>query len=109
MADNKQSISTHWLVKAKGGVTQVIFQVGDTDYRGESATEIVRAIELDTPDYICQGQPLRHFLLWSLNQLGDKLPARELDLSDRLSDEALALSDLYLRDEYGAGELLNDH
>lgn len=86
----------------------MIFQVGGKDYRGESATEILRALELDTPDYPGQGQPLRQFLLWSLNQLGDELPARELDLSDRLPDEALALSYLYLRDEYGAGELLSD-
>ena len=87
----------------------MIFQVGGKDYRGESAREIVRALELDTPDYPCHGQPLRQFLLWSLNKLGDKLPARELDLSDRLPDEALALNYLYLRDEYGAGELLRGH
>lgn len=86
----------------------MIFQVGGKAYCAESATEILRALELDTPEYPCQGQPLRKFLLWSLDQLGDKLPARELDLSDRLPDEALALSYLYLRDEYGAGELLSD-
>jgi hypothetical protein len=83
----------------------MIFQVGEKDYRGESATEILRALERDTADYPYRGQPLRKFLCWSLSQLGDKLPARELDLSDRLPDEALALSYLYLRDEYGAGEL----
>lgn len=87
----------------------MIFQVGGKDYCGESATEILRALELDTPDYTGQGQPLRQFLLWSLNQLGDKLPARELDLSDRLPDEALALSYLCLRDEYGAGKLSREH
>jgi hypothetical protein len=86
----------------------MIFQVGEKDYRGESATEILRALERDTADYPYRGQPLRKFLRWSLSQLGNKLPARELDLSDRLSDEALALSYLYLRDEYGAGELLSD-
>jgi len=86
----------------------MIFQVGGKDYSGESATEILRALEIDTPDYPSPGQPLREFLLWSLDRLGDKLPARELDLSDRLPDEALALSYLYLRDEYGAGELLSD-
>jgi hypothetical protein len=86
----------------------MIFQVGEKNYRGESATEILRSLEQDTPDYPYRGQPLRKFLRWSLSQLGDKLPARELDLSDRLPDEALALSYLYLRDEYGAGELLSD-
>ena len=86
----------------------MIFQVGEKKYWGESATEILRALELDTPDYPSPRQPLRQFLLWSLDRLGDRLPARELDLSDTLPDEALALSYLYLRDEYGAGELLSD-
>ena len=87
----------------------MIFQVGEKDYRGECATEILRALERDAAEYPYRGQPLRKFLRWSLSQLGDKLPARELDLSDSLPDEALALSYLYLRDEYGAGELLSDH
>lgn len=29
----------------------MIFQVGGRGYGGESATEILRALELDTPDY----------------------------------------------------------
>jgi hypothetical protein len=86
----------------------MIFQVGEKNYRGESATEILRALELDTPDYPSPGEPLREFLLWSLDRLGDQLPAPELDLSDRLPDESLALSYLYLRDEYGAGRLLSE-
>jgi hypothetical protein len=51
------------------------------------------------------GRTLRQFLLDSLEQLRDRVPLRELDVSDRLGDEMLALSYLYLRDEFGAGEL----
>lgn len=85
----------------------MIFRVIGKDYRGESATEIVRELERDTADYPWRGQPIREFLIWSLNQLRDRLPPRELELSDRLEDEALALNYLYLRDEYGAGEFLD--
>jgi hypothetical protein len=34
------------------------------------------------------------------------VPARDLDISDRLEDEALALAYLVLLDEYGMGELI---
>ncbi len=84
----------------------MIFRVSGKNYHGESAAEIVRELERDTANYPLRGQPIRQFLLWSLNQLRDRLPPRELELSDRLEDEALALSYLYLRDEYGAGEFL---
>lgn len=86
----------------------MVFLIDGENYRGESATEIVRAMEQDAMDYPHGGGPIRQFMLWSLNQLGDRVPPRELDLSDRLEDEALALSYLCLRDEYGAGELFVD-
>lgn len=84
----------------------MIFLIDGKNYRGESALEIVQALEQDATDYPHRGQPIRQFMLWSLNQLGDRVPPRELDLSDRLEDEALALSYLCLRDEYDAGELI---
>jgi hypothetical protein len=86
----------------------MIFLIDGKNYRGESALEIVQALEQDATDYPHHGRPIRQFMLWSLNQLDDRVPPRELDLSDRLEDEALALSYLYLRDEYGAGELFVD-
>ena len=86
----------------------MIFQIDGKNYQGESALEIVHALEQDAMDYPHRGQPIRQFMLWSLNQQGDRVPPRELDLSDRLEDEALALSYLCLRDEYGAGELFVD-
>ena len=84
----------------------MIFLIDGKNYRGESALEIVQALEQDAADYPHRGRPIRQFMLWSLNQLGDRVPPRELDLSDRLEDEALALSYLCLRDEYDAGELI---
>jgi hypothetical protein len=39
-------------------------------------------------------------------QFGGSVPARDLYVSDRLGDEALALAYLVLLDEYGMGELI---
>jgi hypothetical protein len=82
------------------------FQYRGKEYRGTSAIDIVRAIERDAEHYPHRGQSLRRFLNWSLERLGDRLPPRDLDLSDRLNDDELALNYLYLRDEYEAGKLL---
>jgi hypothetical protein len=82
----------------------MIFRAGDREYRGSSALEIVRALKQETKsDGIAQ--PVRQFLIESLLQFRDRIPLRELDVSDRLDDEMLALSYLYLRDEFGVGEL----
>ena len=81
------------------------FQLKGKKYRGASALDIVRALESDAEDYPHRGQSVRRFLRWSLERLGNRLPPRDLDLSDRLEDDALALNYLYLRDEYGAGKL----
>lgn len=85
-----------------------IFKNNGKTYRGASALEIVRAMERDAVHYPHRGESVRKFLLWSLERLYDRLPPRDLDLSNRLEDGELALSYLYLRDEYGAGELLID-
>jgi hypothetical protein len=84
------------------------FQINGKKYRGASPLDIVRALESDAEGYPHRGQSVRQFLLWSLERLGNRLPPRDLHLSDRLEDGALALSYLYLRDEYGAGKLLMD-
>jgi hypothetical protein len=90
------------------GFHEMIFQIDGKSYRGASAVEIVRALERDAADYSYPGQMVRQFLLWSLSRLRDRVPPRELALSDRLDDEALAFSYLCLCDEYGVGELLVD-
>jgi hypothetical protein len=71
--------------------------------RGECRRD--RALERDAADSPYPGQTVRQFLLWSLDRLRDHVPPRELDLSDRLDDEAIAFSYLCLCDEYDAGEL----
>ena len=81
------------------------FQCNGKNYAGASALDVVRAIERDTAQYPHGGRPIRQFLRWSLERLYDSLPPRDLDLSDRLEDNELALTYLYLRDEYGAGKL----
>ena len=83
----------------------LIFQFNEKKYRGVTALDVVRALESDARDYPNSGQSVRQFLVWSLNTLESRLPPRDLDLSDRLDDDALALNYLYLRDEYGAGKL----
>ena len=82
----------------------MIFRAGDKEYRGSSALEIVQALRRETKSD-GTAQPVRQFLIESLGQFRDRIPLRELDVSDRLDDEMLALSYLYLRDEFGAGEL----
>lgn len=85
----------------------MIFRTEEKEYNNVSAVEIVRAMEHDAANYPHRGGTLRQFLQWSLTHLDDRIPQRELDLSDTLSDERLALSYLYLRDEYRVGELLS--
>ncbi len=81
----------------------MVFRVGGREYRGSSALEIVEALRHGAGGGA--GLTLREFLRDSLEQLSDRIPLREIDVSDRLDEEMLALSYLYLRDEFGAGEL----
>jgi hypothetical protein len=83
----------------------MIFCAGGREYRGSSALEIVQALRREHAGGDGSGRTLRQFLRDSLAQLSDRIPLRELDVSDRLDEEMLALSYLYLRDEFGAGEL----
>jgi hypothetical protein len=84
----------------------MVFRAGGKEYRGSSALEIVQALRREAPGGgDGAGRTLRQFLRDSLEQLGDRIPLREIDVSDRLDEETLALSYLYLRDEFGVGEL----
>ena len=83
----------------------MLFRIGEKEYSGETAVDIVHALHLDLFGGQRQQLSLREFLLWSMSQLRDRIPLRELDISDKLNNETLALNYLYLRDEYGAGEL----
>lgn len=81
----------------------MLFRIGEKEYSGESALDIIQALQLEMLQEECMDP--RDFLLWSLSQLSDRIPLRELDVSDKLSNEMLALHYLYLRDEYGIGQL----
>lgn len=85
----------------------MIFQVKNTRYHGCSAVDIVRQLESDIPDYPYPRRSLREFLLWSLDHFRDRVHPREMDLSDRLEDETLALGFLYLLDESEAGKMIS--
>jgi hypothetical protein len=85
----------------------MMFRIGEKEYSGSSALEIIDALQQDMIEAQEQSLSLRQFLIWSLGQLSDRIPLRELDVSDKLTNEMLALSYLYLRDEYGAGVLLD--
>ena len=83
----------------------MLFRIGEKEYTGKSAVDIVDAIKFDMPEGAHQHLSLRDFILWSMSQLSDRIPLRELVVSDKLSNEVLALNYLLLRDEYGVGTL----
>lgn len=74
-------------------------------YEGATATEVLREIERDFK--VCSGQvfSVRAFVNRSLARLSDRIHQRELETSDHLSEEMLALSYLCLLDEYAVGRL----
>jgi hypothetical protein len=84
----------------------MIFRRREKEFRGTTAVNVVRALERDDREYQHCGGSIRQYLSWSLNQLGSRVSSRDLDVSDRLEDEALALGYLLLLDEYGMGELI---
>lgn len=83
----------------------MLFRIDEKEYTGKSAVDIVDALRLDLPDGEQKHLSVREFILWSMSQLNDRIPLRELDVSEKLSNELLALNYLLLRDEYGAGIL----
>jgi hypothetical protein len=85
----------------------MIFRRREKEFNGTSAVNVVRALERDDTEYQHCGGSIRQYLSWSLTRLADSVPPRDLDLSDRLEDEALALDYLLLLDEYGAGKMIS--
>jgi hypothetical protein len=81
------------------------FRINDTEYAGASALDIVEAMRRDAAREGQGGSSPREFLRWAHAELRERVPARELDVSERLCDETLALNYLCLCDEYGVGEL----
>jgi hypothetical protein len=83
----------------------MIFYTGKNLYCGASAVEIAQKIERDCQAYPQKGGTVRDFIFWSLLQLEGQLPLREIAVSDKVSDETLALSYLCLLDQYRLGKL----
>jgi len=83
----------------------VRFEFEDKSYSGDTALDALRSMAEEAEDYPHSGRSLRLFLAWSLEQLADRLPPRDLDLSDRLDMDELALAYFCLRDEFGVGKL----
>ena len=65
----------------------MVFRADGREYRGSSALEIVQTLRREAARGDGPSPPLRRFLLDSLEQLRDRIPLREIDVSDRLSDE----------------------
>ncbi len=87
----------------------MVFRYADKEYRGATAVEIVHQLAGDARGFATNGgNRVYEFLNWSLTQFGDSLPPREMEISNRLNDEALARNYLLMRDEYQLGELTDD-
>lgn len=87
----------------------MIFRYKDEEYNGATAVEVVRQIQRGEARFDASQADgsIREFLEWSLENLSDRLPPRELDLNiARVDDEVRAQSYLSLRHEYGIGELV---
>lgn len=84
----------------------MIFRIGGKEVNGRSAIEVVRALEHDDSEYGRGGGSIRQYLTWALNRLNGSVPPRDVDLSDRLEDEPLAMGYLLLLDEYGVGKIV---
>ena len=84
----------------------MIFRLQEKEVSATSPVDIVRALEREDKEYCHCGGSIRQYLSWSLNRLAGSVPARDLDPSDRLEDEALALDYLLLLEEYGVGKII---
>lgn len=84
----------------------VYFLYNNKEYTGRTAIEIVRAMQLDSPQYSGQDDSVKDFLVWSLDKLTDKIPPREMGISIDLPDEVVAFNYLCLLDSYDGGRLV---
>ncbi|HVF28025.1 MAG TPA: hypothetical protein VM943_07285 [Pyrinomonadaceae bacterium] len=90
-------------------MTMITFRTAEKEYTGATAVDILRQLAHDAGDLTTlDSASIRGFLRQSLKLLDDRIPPRELDVSDRVSDETLARSYLLLRSDYGIGEMHND-
>ena len=81
------------------------FRINGREYAGASALDIIGAMRRDAASDGGERESPREFIRRAHAGLCERVPARDLDVSDRLDDETLALNYLCLCDEYGVGEL----
>lgn len=87
----------------------MIFRFNDKEYTGATAIEVVEQMERDDAEFTAArtGGTISEFVKWSLKKMSDRLPLRELDLSNaRVDDETQARGYLSLRHDFGIGELV---
>lgn len=87
----------------------MIFRFNNKEYTGATAIEVVEQMERDDAEFVATrtGGTIREFVKWSLKKMSDRLPPRELDLSNaRVDDEVQAHGYLSLRHDFGIGELV---
>ena len=82
----------------------MVFSISGKEYCGVSALEIVDALKREATERQESITP-RQFMLDSLAQLRGRIPLLKIDAGLQFDDEMFALCYLYLRDEYGLGEL----
>ena len=87
----------------------MIFHLDNKEYEGATAIEVIAQMKGEDAEFRAAqtDSPIREFVRWSLKKLSDRLPPRELDLSNaRVSEEVQARGYLSLRHDYGIGELV---
>lgn len=83
----------------------MFFRLGDQFYTGDTAVDIVWAMAGDSRKYDSTASGLRKYVRWSLEQLEDRVPRRELDVSNKLADETIAYNYLCVLERYDLGRL----
>ena len=85
----------------------MLFLYRDKKYSAETAAEIVEQIRRDADEYSAKdnGDSIKSFLAWSLHRLSDRIPLRELDVSEDLPDETVAFNFLCLLETYDGATL----
>ena len=83
----------------------IVFRTRNKEFTGATAVEVVSKLEAEADGYPHRGSGLRPFLEWALAAVCDRVSPRDLSLSERMDDEELALSFIYLCDEYGIAKV----
>lgn len=86
----------------------MIFRYEGREYSGSNSVDIVEQLAGDEHGFAARhGRVVPEYLRWSLDKLADRLPPREMELSERHDDEALARNYLLMCAEYQIGELIS--